>query len=65
MVQHSPPTAGNAELLRIIRDILGVGIVYAREKSNSCSYIVGNEKGLRIRPLFFLIILKKKGGRYL
>lgn len=36
------------ELLRIIRDILGVGIVYAREKSNSCSYIVGNEEGLRI-----------------
>lgn len=36
------------ELLRLIRDILGVGIVYARDKSNSCSYIVGNEEGIRI-----------------
>lgn len=36
------------ELLKLIRDILGIGIVYAREKSNSCSYIVGNEEGIRI-----------------
>lgn len=34
-------------LLRFICDTLGVGNVYAREKSNSCSFIVGNEEGLR------------------
>lgn len=26
---------------------MGVGNVYAREKSHSCSFIVGNEEGLR------------------
>nr|YP_009262061.1 LAGLIDADG endonuclease [Chrysoporthe austroafricana]AMX22136.1 LAGLIDADG endonuclease [Chrysoporthe austroafricana] len=35
------------KLLRFICDTLGVGNVYAREKSNSCSFIVGNEEGLR------------------
>lgn len=35
------------DLLRFICDSLGVGNVYAREKSNSCSFIVGNEQGLR------------------
>lgn len=35
-------------LLFYIRDSLGVGTVYLREKSNSCSFIVGNEKDLRV-----------------
>lgn len=35
------------KLLRFICDTLGIGNVYTREKSNSCSFIVGNEEGIR------------------
>lgn len=35
-------------LLDNICSSLGVGKVYTREKSNSCSFVVGNEKGIRI-----------------
>lgn len=35
-------------LLNFINSRLGVGKVYIRETSNSCSYIIGNEKDLRI-----------------
>lgn len=35
-------------LLNYICDSLGVGNVYLREKSSSCSFVVGNEKGIRI-----------------
>jgi len=34
--------------LNYICDSLGVGNVYLREKSSSCSFVVGNEKGIRI-----------------
>jgi len=35
-------------VLNYIRDYLGIGNVYLREKSSSCSFIVGNEKGIRL-----------------
>jgi hypothetical protein len=35
-------------LLDNICSTLGIGKVYSREKSNSCSFVVGNEKGIRI-----------------
>jgi len=35
------------KLLKFIRDTLSIGNVYTREKSNSCSFIIGNEDGLR------------------
>lgn len=35
-------------LLYFINSTLGIGKVYKRESSNSCSFIVGNEKDLRI-----------------
>jgi len=41
------------DLLYHIRDSLGVGNVYLREKNNSCSYIVGNEKGIRVLLAIF------------
>jgi len=40
-------------LLFYIRDSLGVGTVNLREKSNSCSFIVGNEKDLRLLLAIF------------
>jgi hypothetical protein len=40
-------------LLYRIRDSLGVGAVYLRETRNSCSFIVGSEKGIRILLAIF------------
>jgi hypothetical protein len=34
-------------LLKFICEILSVGRVYARESSKSCSFVVGNEEGIR------------------
>lgn len=34
--------------MNYICDYLGVGKVYLRDKSSSCSFVVGNEKGIRI-----------------
>jgi hypothetical protein len=34
-------------LLDNICNSLGIGKVYTREKNSSCSYVVGNEKGIR------------------
>lgn len=36
------------KLLKYISDSLGIGKVYERVNSNSCSFVVGNEKELRI-----------------
>ena len=36
------------DLLYFINSILGIGKVYKRESSNSCSFIIGNEKELRL-----------------
>lgn len=34
-------------LLKYISDYLGIGKAYERPNSNSCSFVIGNEKGLR------------------